>query len=252
MEKASFSGIFIPREIVIDQYLTPNCKLLYGFIQSLDGSEEGCWAHNSYFAGLLSLSEESVRASLYILEKRGYITRKKSKDGIRTIKTTSTKHLSKLSSAPWKSDGKETNAPENLGGDTEKSGGGTENLGGRGTGKSVSALYSDSNTNDSNTNNTIIPTTVEELVDFSSMSKEFKEVWKEFKVFRNKMKRPMTPYAEKLMARRFKGVEEKKLIKAIQLSIERSWLGVFPDAVEYANGKTNMKNLLTDNDHIAF
>jgi hypothetical protein len=62
----------------------------------------------------------------------------------------------------------------------------------------------------------------------------------------------MTPYAEKLMARRFKGVEEKKLIKAIQLSIERSWLGVFPDAVEYANGKTNMKNLLTDNDHIAF
>lgn len=237
-QASSFAGVFIPREVFLDPHLTPNCKIIYGIIQALDG-RDGCFCHNSYLAGLMSLSEETVRASLYILEKKGYIDRKNSKDGVRVIRTTSTKHLKKISEANWVSDGKSTEGTENSGGGTENSGETPpENSG-----------VSHPITIDKNNTDVLDKDNKDPFVDYS---KEFHEAWREFKKFRNKMKRPLTPYAEKLIVKKFKGIEEKLLIKALQLSIERSWIGVFPDAVQYAGQKTNSKTALTDADHESF
>lgn len=241
MQKNQFGGIFIPREVLIDEDLTMTCKVLYGFVQSLDG-ERGCFAQNAYLAGLIKASEETVRASLYILEKKGYIARFRLDDNSRSIRTRTTCSLSE-SNVPWNKLTKASKTPpqENLGVQ--------ENLGSTPPEKS-GVLYSSD-----------IPNSIDihkkEFVDYIN-DKEFQEVWKEFKAMRKKLRRPLSAMAEKLIFKKLVDVKKDTAIKAVELSIERSWIGVFPDAVEYSLRKTNGKPFvdsrepLQDGDHVTF
>lgn len=239
MTQSQFGGIFIPREVLQDENLTTTCKILYGFVQSLDG-QRGCFAQNSYLAGLIGTSEETVRASLYILEKKGYIARFRHEDGARIIRTRGTIEIEAIRSKKWS----DCNTPqENLDTPPEKSVPTPPEKSG--------VLYSSDIPIQTDSNDK------GQIVDYEN-DKDFKTTWKEFCKFRRKMKRPMTELAEKLVLKKLAKVDKDTAIKALELSIERSWIGVFPEAIDYSIKKNNgnwsktPNEPLTDGDHVSF
>ena len=243
MQNNQFGGVFIPREVLLDDDIPSTAKILYGFVQSLDG-ERGCFASNSYLAGLVRASEETVRASLYLLEKKGYIARLCNDGGHRVIRTRSSIVLDEALSTPWgkaKTQGVNELTPTEIPvPPTEKS---------VPTPPEKSGVYIHNNT-DSNDNKSA-------GVDYQKDS-DFLEVWKEFKKYRKKMRRPLTDRAEELVLKKLANTDKATAIKALELSIERSWIGVFPEAVDYSLRKNNGRPLananepLTDGDHVTF
>ena len=71
----------IPARVRYDPELPANAKLLYAEISALTNQEGYCFASNSYFERLYSLSTETVVRLLRILEKRGYIRREDASGG---------------------------------------------------------------------------------------------------------------------------------------------------------------------------
>lgn len=71
--KRDFKGVWIAREIWLEDGLTLIEKCLLVEINSLDG-EAGCFASNAYFINFLNSSESTVKRSLAALKKLGYIT----------------------------------------------------------------------------------------------------------------------------------------------------------------------------------
>ena len=96
-----------------------------------------------------------------------------------------------------------------------------------------------------------------DIVDYQS-EHDFRAAWKEFRKFRKKIRRPMTEHAEKLVLKKLAKTDKETAIKALELSIERSWIGVFPEAVDYSLRKNNgnpyksANEPLTDGDHVSF
>jgi uncharacterized phage protein (TIGR02220 family) len=72
LERA-FKGVWIPREVWLDETLGWTEKLLLVEINSLD-NEEGCWASNEYFAEFFSLSKDRISKLISSLKNKGYLT----------------------------------------------------------------------------------------------------------------------------------------------------------------------------------
>jgi hypothetical protein len=72
MEKSYYA--IIPANVRYDTDLTPNAKLLYGEITALSNEKGFCWATNSYFADLYSVSKTSVSLWIKQLIEKNYIT----------------------------------------------------------------------------------------------------------------------------------------------------------------------------------
>jgi hypothetical protein len=70
-----FSGIFIPRELVLDGEIPYSTKLLFGMIMCLD-RHPGCCASDEYFGTILGTTDRSIRTGLKLLEDRRLIFRK--------------------------------------------------------------------------------------------------------------------------------------------------------------------------------
>ena len=68
----AFRGIWIPAEIWVSD-LTPFEKLLLSEIDSLNNTENGCFASNQYFAVFLNLSESRIAHILSDLKKKGLV-----------------------------------------------------------------------------------------------------------------------------------------------------------------------------------
>ncbi len=66
----------IPANVRYDKELKANCKLLYGEITALSNKEGFCWASNSYFAELYSVTPQAVSKWIKQLEEKGYISLK--------------------------------------------------------------------------------------------------------------------------------------------------------------------------------
>ena len=79
MPDKEFSGLWIPRDIIMDKGLTSTDKLILAAVEAL--SKEGaCYASNKYIAEVTGGSFELVRKTIYKLQKNGYLTSADSKD----------------------------------------------------------------------------------------------------------------------------------------------------------------------------
>ena len=63
----------IPASVRYDKDLPPNAKLLYGEVTALSDKRGYCYAQNSYFSELFSLSERSITRLFAVLVDRGYL-----------------------------------------------------------------------------------------------------------------------------------------------------------------------------------
>lgn len=68
-----FKGVWIPKDIWLDDKLTWMEKLLLVEIDSLD-AEKGCYASNDYFAKFFQLSKSRISDLIGQLVSKGYIT----------------------------------------------------------------------------------------------------------------------------------------------------------------------------------
>ena len=73
MVNRSFRGVWIPREIWLNKELSITEKCPPPPIESLGGSEEGCFASNQYFGDFFNLSKERARKIIGELRKKGYL-----------------------------------------------------------------------------------------------------------------------------------------------------------------------------------
>ena len=73
MVNRSFRGVWIPRDIWLNKDLSITEKCFLAEIDSLGGSEEGCFASNQYFAEFFNLSKERARKIIGELNKKGYL-----------------------------------------------------------------------------------------------------------------------------------------------------------------------------------
>lgn len=72
-----FKGIWIPKEIWLDERLNTVDKIILLEVDSLDSSEEGCYASNEYLSEFCKCSESTISNSINKLIKLGYIEVKK-------------------------------------------------------------------------------------------------------------------------------------------------------------------------------
>lgn len=66
MSQPTFTGIWIPAEVIQLETLTITEKVVYGIVNALD-NEEGCYASNGYLAKTLQLSDRQVKNVLKTL-----------------------------------------------------------------------------------------------------------------------------------------------------------------------------------------
>ena len=212
-----FSGVFIPREVLLDADISASGKIIFAIIQSLD-NDKGCFASNEYIGNMLGLSESSVRASIGCLEKKSYITRIIDDAGNRTIKTCVTASFSadtrqKTSDTP----------PENKRSPRQKTG-----------------TYSNRDIN-SDIKSLMLPPLPH--------SDGFAKVWEEWVIYRKERKKPLTPSTIKAQLDFLTQLTEQEATDVISKSIQCGWLGLFANT---GIPKFQKAKPLTSDDHHSF
>ena len=71
--KRDFKGIWIPKEVWLDERLNALEKIILAEIDSLDSSERGCWASNKHIADFCQCSETKVSTAISKLIEYGYL-----------------------------------------------------------------------------------------------------------------------------------------------------------------------------------
>ena len=69
----AFKGVWIPKEIWLDENLSLREKCFLVEIDSLDCSDQGCFASNAHFAKFSGLSKSRCSEIINSLEEKGYI-----------------------------------------------------------------------------------------------------------------------------------------------------------------------------------
>jgi len=68
------AGAWIPAEILFNDQLSANDKLIYAFIQNSCNKHGTCWASNHYFSKMLNVSRPTITKSIQTLADLGYVT----------------------------------------------------------------------------------------------------------------------------------------------------------------------------------
>ena len=221
-----FSGVFIPREVLLDADITASGKIIFAVIQSLD-NEKGCFASNAYIGQMLGLSESSVRASIGDLIKKNYISRVVNECGLRTIRTCSTASFlppQQISSTPRQIS--IAPPPENWHPPAGKL-----------------APYSNKD------NNKDIKTLMLPPLPHSD---SFHKVWDDWVEYRKERKKPLTPTTIKQQLEFLSNQNEHDATQSIILSIRNGWLGIFPPSGTTSKQAKYQPKPLTAEDHNAF
>ena len=71
--KRDFKGIWIPKEVWLDERLNALEKIILAEIDSLDSSERGCWASNKHISDFCQCSETKVSTAISKLIEYGYL-----------------------------------------------------------------------------------------------------------------------------------------------------------------------------------
>lgn len=232
-----FSGVWIPREVILDKSLTPLSKLLFSVIQSLDGGD-GCSASNAYLSEITDSDERHLRKLISELEDRGLIQRTEAADGSRRIKSAVTLAL-------------ENAKPADRGVGEKDRGGWVK-------------MPSPTSYKDSKEDNNNPPTPLEGgevkpkkskevyVVDEASLpfqSERFKTAWADWVRFRAETKKKMTPMTASRQLAILKAFGEENSIASIEQSIRNGWQGLFEVQVRGVRHTPPTKRLLTDDDH---
>ena len=93
-----FKGVWIPREVYLDNRLNALDKIILVEIDSLDNGEEGCFASNKYLADFCQCSQTKVSNSISKLIKCGYIETVGFDGRTRNLKS----RLTKFNNQPYK------------------------------------------------------------------------------------------------------------------------------------------------------
>lgn len=97
-ENRDFKGVWIPKEIYLDNRLNALDKIILVEIDSLDNGETGCFASNKYLADFCQCSQTKVSTSIAKLVKFGYVEVNGFDGRTRSLKTC----LSKNENLPFK------------------------------------------------------------------------------------------------------------------------------------------------------
>lgn len=193
----AFSGIWVPREVVLDESLDPMAKLLYAMVMALDN--DGCTASNAYLAGLLGCSDRHVRGLLEALESKGLLRRSETPEG-RVITTASTAALK----------------PQG-GGTTVPGGAELQFRGGRN--------HSSANIKGNRKEDSILTLTL------PFESDRFRKAWGEWVDHRRQIKAKLTNLAANKQLSMLKTLGEDRAIACIEKSISSGWRGLFPESL---------------------
>lgn len=102
MEKQrEFKGVWIPAEIWLDKRLNALDKVILSEIDSLDATEDGCYASNEYIADFCDCSASKVSSSISKLIKYDFLYVKKFDGRIRYLKSNIRRQTSKICKADY-------------------------------------------------------------------------------------------------------------------------------------------------------
>jgi biotin operon repressor len=220
MTHKPYSGVFIPREVLLDADISASGKIIFAIIQSLD-NDKGCFASNMYIGKMLGLSESSVRSCMQDLEKKHYITRNIDDSGNRTIRTCTTISLANTQQISGGTPAENNRPPQ------QKTG-----------------TYSN---NDNNSDN---KEKIEPVKRSLPHGEVFAKAWEEWIVYRKQLKKPLTPLTISHQLINLSKTTEQNAVNAINKSIHNGWISIFPDTA--TNSKYGAKAPLTASDHESF
>ena len=208
-ESRDFKGVWIPKEVWLDNRLNALDKVILMEIDSLDQGEKGCYASNEHLANFCQCSKTKVSTAISKLIECGYVYIQNFDGRKRELK-------SRLSNFE------------------------RQNI------KNCKAEYQnlkESNT-DNNTNNNTVNNKKErksksksydEQIAEYTQNEELQNALKAFLQMRSFIKKPMTEYALKLMLKKldeFGNTDDVK-IAILNQSITHNWQGIFPLKNEY-------------------
>jgi hypothetical protein len=216
---SQFSGVFIPREVLLDSGIPATAKLLFAIVQSLD-NDRGCFASNEYLGGMVGLSESTVRGALAVLEEKKYIIRTVDLNGNRSITTCVTQSFCAT--------------PRQISGDPPP-----EN---QRPPRQISGTYN-------NRKKKVVDKIQDLLLPPLPHGEEFAKAWDSWVAYRKELKKPLTNISVREQLKFLTQQTENDAITSIQQSIRSGWLGLFP---ANRNAQQAPKRLLTDADHSSF
>ena len=196
-----FKGIWIPKEVWLDDRLNALDKVILAEIDSLDSSERGCWASNKHIADFCQCSETKVSTAISRLVKYGYICVQKFDGRQRELKS----RLSKFERQNFKNC------------------------------KAESQNLKESNTTNNPLNNTSKKERKKESTYNEILSgianDDLRELYLEYIKMRKMIKAPMTDRALTMLINKVNELEPHSIEnqkKLIEVAIMRNWKSVYP------------------------
>ena len=207
-----FKGIWFPKEVWLDERLSALDKIILMEIDSLDRSEDGCFAGNQSLADFCKCSERKVSDSVAKLVSYGYIRILKFDGRVRHLKSnlkTDSQNLRDRVAKNARQSSKKCEAETQI----------------------LRHSNTNSNTNTNTTNNKRSSSTgYAAIIDAFTDNEELRTSLIEFAKMRKMIKKPLTDNALNLIIKKLSKLssDEDEQIAIINQSIENSWQGIFP------------------------
>lgn len=222
MTERDFKGVWIPREVWLDDRLSALDKVILVEIDSLDMGDRGCYASNRHLADFAQCSEAKVSKAISKLTKLGYVYVQKFDGRTRELKSSLAKNTS-LPSKKYEADSQKVR----------------ESNTGRDTGnkpKSKSSVCA-------------------ELIQAFTEDRELQTTIWDFVEMRRQMKAPMTEKAMSLFLAKLGKLsrDTSTQMAIVNQSIENGWKSIYPlkDTEGGRKGKNGVKLLPeSEEDHI--